>query len=112
VKRFGLSKECLLRKSREFAQVYGKGARRKGAGFSLIYLDNGLAGNRLGVSVHRLIRGAVRRNRIKRMFREVFRLHRDIFPQSCDIVVTVRPDFACPATNRLYAAVAAALGHA
>jgi hypothetical protein len=43
------------------------------------------------------------------MFREVFRLHRDIFPHSCDIVVTVRPDFVCPATSLLQAAVGAAL---
>jgi ribonuclease P protein component len=109
VKRFGLPKDSLLRKSREFAQVYRKGRRQQGSGFSLIVLANGLASSRLGISVHRLIRGAVRRNRIKRMFREVFRLHRDIFPHSCDIVVTVRPDFVCPATSLLQAAVGAAL---
>lgn len=110
MKRFGLPKDSLLRKSREFAQVYRKGRRQPGPGFSLVFLANDLAGSRLGISVHRLIRGAVRRNRIKRMFREVFRLHRDIFPQSCDIVVTVRPDFVCPATSLLQAAVRAALG--
>jgi ribonuclease P protein component len=109
VKRFGLPKDDLLRKSREFAQVYRKGRRLQGAGFSLLFLANNLTASRLGISVHRLIRGAVRRNRIKRMFREVFRLHRDVFPQSCDIVVTVRPDFACPATSLLQAAVKAAL---
>ncbi len=109
MKRFGLPKDDLLRKSREFAQVYRKGRRLQGAGFSLLFLANNLTASRLGISVHRLIRGAVRRNRIKRMFREVFRLHRDVFPQSCDIVVTVRPDFACPATSLLQAAVKAAL---
>jgi ribonuclease P protein component len=109
VKRFGLPKDGLLRKSREFAQVYRKGRRLQGTGFSLIFLANGLAASRLGISVHRLIRGAVRRNRIKRMFREVYRLHRDVFPQSCDIVVAVRPDFACTATSLLQAAVRDAL---
>ncbi|MHB8809558.1 MAG: ribonuclease P protein component [Desulfobulbaceae bacterium] len=112
MKRFGLPKESLLRKSREFAQVYRKGGRLPGAGFSLVFLANGLTASRLGISVHRLIRGAVHRNRIKRMFREVFRLHRDIFPQSCDVVVTVRPDFSCPATSLLEAAVRAALARA
>ena len=89
--------------------MYRKGRRLQGSGFSLLFLANNLTASRLGISVHRLIRGAVRRNRIKRMFREVFRLHRDVFPQSCDIVVTVRPDFACPATSLLQAAVKAAL---
>ncbi|HBI14297.1 MAG TPA: ribonuclease P protein component [Desulfobulbaceae bacterium] len=109
MKRFGLPKDNLLRKSREFARVYREGRRLQGAGFSLIVLANNLASSRLGISVHRMVRGAVRRNRIKRMFREVFRLRRDEFPGFCDIVVTVRPDFACPATSLLQAAVRAAL---
>lgn len=109
MKRFGLPKDGLLRKSREFALVYRKGRRLQGTGFSLVFQENGLIANRLGISVHRMIRGAVRRNRIKRMFREVFRLHRGMFPQSCDIVVTVRPDFACASTFLLQAAVRTAL---
>ena len=111
MKRFGLPKEDLLRNSGEFAQVYRKGRRLPGAGFSLVCLANGLNGSRLGISVHRLLRGSVRRNRIKRMFREVFLLHREIFPSCCDIVVTVRPDFVCAATPTLHTAVGAALAH-
>lgn len=48
----------------------------------------------MGISVHRLLRGAVRRNRIKRIVREAYRLHRGIFPESSDIVFTVAPDFS------------------
>ena len=48
---------------------------------------------RLGISVHRKTGNAVRRNRIKRLIREVFRLNRSLFPSSCDIVFTVRPEF-------------------
>lgn len=90
--------------------MYRRGRRVQGRGFSLLSLDNGQATSRLGISVHRLIRGAVRRNRIKRMFREVFRLHLDIFPPSCDIVITVRPDFSWATTPLLRDAVTAALG--
>jgi ribonuclease P protein component len=36
----------------------------------------------------------VRRNRIKRLIREVFRLHRDVFPSEADVVLAVRPGFA------------------
>jgi ribonuclease P protein component len=93
VKRFGLPKTCILRKPREFLQVYQQGRRLKGNGFSLIFLANDLERSRLGISIHRMFRGSVRRNRTKRVVREVFRLHRDIFPPASDIVVTVAPHF-------------------
>ena len=104
--RFGLPKESLLRKPREFAQVYRNGRRLKGAGFSLVYLTNGLSENRLGISVHRMLRGVVRRNRIKRIVREVFRRHRDLFPPSSDIVFTVGPYFKLNSTGSVRKAVA------
>ena len=50
--------------------------------------------SRLGISVQKKTGNAVRRNRFKRLFREVFRLNRHLFPTPCDIVFTVRPGFA------------------
>lgn len=93
VKGFGLPKERLLRKSQEFFHVYRSGSRLRGKGFSLVYTSNNLTYSRLGISVNRRIRGAVHRNRIKRIIRENFRLHHELFPGSCDIVFTVSPDF-------------------
>lgn len=75
-------------------QVYQEGRRLKGKGFSLVFLANDLGYSRLGVSIHRMLRGSVQRNRIKRIIREVFRLHREAFPQASDIVVTVGPNFS------------------
>jgi len=60
----------------------------------MIFLPNEESYNRLGISVHRKTGNAVRRNRIKRLIRESFRLNRDQLPPSCDIVFTVRPGFA------------------
>ena len=54
--------------------------------------------------------GAVRRNRIKRLVRETFRLHRDIFPSSSDIVFAVRPEFTLDGLNEVRAAVAELTG--
>jgi len=59
----------------------------------MIFMANAENYNRLGISVHRKIGDAVRRNRIKRLIREVFRLNRDLFPASCDVVFTIRPEF-------------------
>ena len=77
-----------------------------GRGFSLIYLAGDQLGSRLGISVPRKVGNAVRRNRIKRIVRETFRLHREIFPRSSDIVVTVRPEFSLRGLHALRIAVA------
>lgn len=106
MKRFGLPKESLLGKPYEYSRVYRKGNRLKGQGFSLIFLTNDFSHSRLGISVHRLIRGAVHRNRIKRIIREVFRLHFDLFPESCDIVFTVAPGFSFHKADTVREAVA------
>lgn len=50
--------------------------------------------SRLGISVHRKIRGAVKRNRIKRIIRESFRLQQKQYPPQADIVFAVRTGFA------------------
>lgn len=88
-----LLKSSLLRKGWEFEKVYGKGRRLHGKGFTLICLPVPKGSSRLGISVHRKIRGAVKRNRLKRIIRETFRLWREQFPAASDIVFAVRPDF-------------------
>lgn len=47
--------------------------------------DAGL--RRLGITVTKKVAGAVGRNRVKRVVREVFRRNRDLFPERCDVVV-------------------------
>ncbi len=44
----------------------------------------------LGVTVTRKVAGAVGRNRIKRLCREVFRLNRGLFPPACTVVLVAR----------------------
>jgi ribonuclease P protein component len=93
LKKYGLSKKCLLRKNNEFEQVYTQGKRVYGEGFTLIYLGNELGYSRIGISIHRQIKGAVKRNRIKRIIRESFRLEREKYPLDADIVFAVKPGF-------------------
>jgi ribonuclease P protein component len=96
--RHTLPKRHLLRTTSEFDRVYRSGKRFRGDGFSLIVLANHLEHSRLGISVSRKAGNAVRRNRIKRLVREAFRLSRNVYPQGADIVLTVRSDFSI---NRL-----------
>lgn len=70
-----LPKDALLTKPWQYQQVYRHGQRRWGKGLTLIYLDNDQGRDRLGISVggQKL---AVRRNRIKRLLKEFYRLNR------------------------------------
>ena len=52
---------------------------------------NDLPHPRLGISISRAVGVAPRRNRIKRLLREAFRLHQHDWPKGYDIVLVVRP---------------------
>jgi ribonuclease P protein component len=52
---------------------------------------NDLPHPRLGISISRNVGTAPRRNRIKRLLREAFRLHQHDWPKGYDIVLVVRP---------------------
>jgi len=97
-----LPKAYLLRKKSEFNNVYRNGKRVHGEHFSLILLPNNFAYNRLGISIHGQLKGAAKRNRIKRIIREFFRLNKSFLQESgskrsempfMDIVITVRKGF-------------------
>jgi ribonuclease P protein component len=97
-----LPKTYLLRKKSEYDNVYQRGKRVHGDNFSLILLPNNLEYNRLGISIHGQLKGAAKRNRIKRIIREFFRLDRSFLQEksseSCklpcmDMVITVRKGF-------------------
>jgi ribonuclease P protein component len=97
-----LPKVYLLRNKSEFDNVYRHGKRVHGVNFSLILLPNSLEHNRLGISIHGQLKGAAKRNRIKRIIREFFRLDRCFLQEmssrsrelpSMDMVITVRKGF-------------------
>ena len=51
---------------------------------------NRLGHNRLGLTVSAKLACAVKRNRIKRLFREAYRLHEDEFATGVDLVLVAR----------------------
>jgi ribonuclease P protein component len=93
LKSRGLSKQLLVRKAGNLKEFTTRENDCTAKGFTLICCAGKKGGSRIGISVHGKIRGAVKRNRIKRIIRESFRLQRDLYPSDSDIVFAVRPDF-------------------
>lgn len=61
--------------------------------FILFGLPNSRETSRLGITVTRRVGGAVQRNRIKRILREVFRSHLPDLVPPLDVVVNPKPGF-------------------
>jgi ribonuclease P protein component len=76
-----------LRRS-DFERVYQRGRRAQGKGLAVVVLENELGRPRLGLSIaKRHHPSAVRRNRVRRVFREAFRLSKAELPQGIDVVM-------------------------
>jgi len=79
-----------LKKSFEFQRVYQR-AKRSGDEWLLVFaIVNELEYSRLGLSVSRKYGVSVRRNRVKRVLREAFRLSTDQIPRGLDLIVIPR----------------------
>jgi ribonuclease P protein component len=82
--------EDRVRKRREYRQLYDQGRRQGGRAFVVFLLPNDLHRPRLGITTTRRVGGAVVRNRMRRVVREVFRRNRQRFGL-LDVLVHVRP---------------------
>jgi ribonuclease P protein component len=82
-----------LARRNEFARAFRVGARARGSVVLVVVAENGLAHTRLGLSVGRVIwKSAVKRNRVRRVFREAFRLSYPKLPRGLDVVmIPARP---------------------
>ena len=78
-----------IRKRSEYKAIYDRGRRIASRSFVLFVARNDLGRPRLGITVTRHIGGAVKRNRSKRLVREIFRRHKAEL-QSVDVVVNGR----------------------
>jgi ribonuclease P protein component len=79
-----------LLKPAEFQQVYDRRRSASDAGLILYARENGQEFTRIGLSVSRKFGGAVQRNRLRRLYREAFRLSKDSIPTGLDLVLIPR----------------------
>jgi ribonuclease P protein component len=77
-------------RSSDYQALYKAGRKIYSARFVLFGRTNKIGHHRLGITVSRKVGGAVVRNRIKRLFREIFRKSLGEIPGQLDIVVNAR----------------------
>ena len=81
-----------IRRSADFQRVKHAGKRAKTRHFGLNFIPNDLEHHRIGLVVQKRFWCAAKRNRIKRVIREWFRLNKARIPvPPRDIVVIARP---------------------
>lgn len=75
-------------KGGHFGRAYRRGSRAKGAWMTVAVVENELPVTRLGLSIGKSVwRSAVRRNRVRRVFREAFRLAHPELPVGLDVIL-------------------------
>jgi ribonuclease P protein component len=82
-----LPRSARLLTPRDFRRVYGAGRRLTGRQIVVVALARREPGHRLGVAVSKEHGAAVRRNKVKRLLREAFRLERATLPAAFDVVL-------------------------
>jgi len=90
-KPLGFGPDKRLHNRRAFDRVFSGRARKPAGVIAVLTAPNGLPHSRLGLVVPRRVGTAVRRNQIKRLLREAFRLNQSDWPAGYDVVVQVRP---------------------
>ena len=85
------SRKLRLQHALEFQAAYAGKVRESRGPLTVFAIPNILGHPRLGLSVGRKVGTAPKRNRIKRLLREAFRLMQHDLPRGYDLVINVRP---------------------
>ncbi len=88
--KFTLGKDERLRTNRDFERGLSDGIRVADRNIVVFVRPNGLPHSRIGPAVSKKWGKAVQRNRLKRLFREGFRLVKSGLPKGVDVVVMPR----------------------
>ncbi len=92
MKKHSFGKRDRIRKRKDFLRIYQKGIRTSSKNFITILSSNQTGTRRLGITVTKSVGNSVKRNRVKRLLREFFRLNKDKLPDSQDMVIIVKKD--------------------
>jgi ribonuclease P protein component len=91
VKRYTFPRTHRLKGRELFDAIYKTGIRESRGPLIIYAKSNDVPHLRMGLSVSRRVGVAAKRNRIKRLLRESFRLLQPDFPFGIDLLVVVKP---------------------
>jgi len=81
-----LTKQERIAQKKDFIRLLKRGRRFKLDQIAVAYIANHLTYSRVGISVGKKTGNAVKRNRIKRILRELFRHNKDVLPKGYDFL--------------------------
>lgn len=86
--RLRFQKHQHILRGADFDRAFRQGSRARSDLLLVAVCENGLPHSRLGLSVGKKVwKGAVQRNRVRRIFREAFRLSQHELPAGLDVVL-------------------------
>lgn len=86
---YRLRKKQKIKRSYEFNEFFQKGDRLNSQ--NILLLARNCSSKKYGFAVSQKIRGAVKRNRAKRLLKEVIRLNQDILPEKKSLILVAKP---------------------
>ena len=90
MKKQGFSQRERMLKRPDFLECFARGRKKSSANFLIFYQNRRTDHPRIGITVSKKVGNAVRRNRIKRLLREFFRLHKALFLPGVDYSIVVK----------------------
>ncbi len=102
----GFPKGVRLLRHADFERVYQQGRRHFSPSMTVFFLEREAAGGpRVGLTVGKVLGGAVARNRIKRRMREAIRTHLSPLTANVDVVINPKKSAAVLETEKLQAEI-------
>jgi ribonuclease P protein component len=98
---FAFPQEHHIRTKAEFKRILENGKKVKAHKCCYYILENGLAHSRLGFIITTKIGNAPTRNKIKRLWKEAFRLERVNFQMQNDFILRFFPGYQCPQISEI-----------
>jgi len=86
-----LTRSERLSRQSDLKTIFASGTRLSTSGAKIVYLNNNLSYSRFAITIVRKYGNAVERNRIKRFFRELYRLNKDKIYTGKDIILVLYP---------------------
>jgi ribonuclease P protein component len=100
--QYSFTKADRILKRREFLALANSGRRIQNEYFIAVFSPGQHGRSRLGVTVTKKVGGAVKRNRIKRLVREFFRLNRQFLSGEWDINIIAKNQTTEIASEKAY----------